>query len=279
MEKNRICKICGFVGNDIEFIYCQKNDDAQMEIGGMEGTFCYHCFYDKIMSLTEQELEYFKDFYFCTHPNIFKCSYKDRKIMLDTGINNRFTVFLGGTCNDSKWRDKLIPMLHIKYFNPVVDDLNEEAQKREINERLYDDFLLYTITPKMIGVYSIAEVVEDSIKHSDRTVLCLLPEDDEVKFTYPQWKSLVQVAKMVYENGAVVFSSLENVANYLNSNYNERNNIRYDGCVNNVDGNIEELINLVDKDEQIAEEDKLLDEFYNSHSGSLYSFLKMKGII
>lgn len=267
--------MCKISGDNIDFIDCWKKDDAQMEIGGMEGTFCYQCFCDKVMSLTEQELEYFKDFYFCTCPNEFKYLYKNRKIMLDTDINNGFTVFLGGTCNDSKWRDELIPMLHIKYFNPVVDDWNEEAQKREINERLYDDFLLYTITPKMMGVYSIAEVVEDSIKHSDRTILCLLPEDDEVKFTYPQWKSLVQVAKMVYENGAVVFSSLENTAKYLNSNYSERRNIKYD----EVDGNIEELINLVSKDEQIAEEDKLLDEFYNSHSGSLYSFLKTKGII
>ena len=26
-------------------------------------------------------------------------------------------VFLGGTCNDSIWRDKLIEMLTIDYFN------------------------------------------------------------------------------------------------------------------------------------------------------------------
>ena len=36
-------------------------------------------------------------------------------------------VFLGGTCNNSKWRDKLIPMLNIDYFNPVVDDWTEEC--------------------------------------------------------------------------------------------------------------------------------------------------------
>jgi len=34
-------------------------------------------------------------------------------------------VFLGGTCNNSKWRDVLIPRLKIDYFNPVVDDWNE----------------------------------------------------------------------------------------------------------------------------------------------------------
>lgn len=33
-------------------------------------------------------------------------------------------IFLGGTCNNSKWRDKLIPMIFCEYFNPVVDNWN-----------------------------------------------------------------------------------------------------------------------------------------------------------
>ena len=35
---------------------------------------------------------------------------------------------------------------------------NEEAQKNEIFEREHDDYVLYTITPRMEGVYSIADV-------------------------------------------------------------------------------------------------------------------------
>lgn len=35
-------------------------------------------------------------------------------------------VFLGGTCNESTWREKLIPMLKIDYFNPVVKDWKSE---------------------------------------------------------------------------------------------------------------------------------------------------------
>lgn len=31
-------------------------------------------------------------------------------------------VFLGDTCNGSTWRNKLIPLLEIEYFNPVVED-------------------------------------------------------------------------------------------------------------------------------------------------------------
>ena len=38
-------------------------------------------------------------------------------------------VFLGGTCAESKWREKLIPLLKCDYFNPVVDDWTPECQK------------------------------------------------------------------------------------------------------------------------------------------------------
>lgn len=36
-------------------------------------------------------------------------------------------VFLGGTCNESAWREELIQMLNVDYFNPVVDDWTEEC--------------------------------------------------------------------------------------------------------------------------------------------------------
>ena len=44
-------------------------------------------------------------------------------------------VFLGGTCNESTWRDKLIAMLEIDYFNPVVDDWTEECYQEELRQR------------------------------------------------------------------------------------------------------------------------------------------------
>lgn len=92
-------------------------------------------------------------------------------------------VFLGGTCNDSTWRDDLIPKLKIDYFNPIVDDWNKEAQQEEIKERKNSDYVLYVITPKMSGVYSIAEVVDDSNKRPEKTLFCVLNIDDENEFT------------------------------------------------------------------------------------------------
>ena len=125
-------------------------------------------------------------------------------------------VFLGGTCNNSTWRDKLISLLKIDYFNPVVDDWTPECQDEEIRQRELCDYCLYTITPKMTGVYSIAEVVDDSNKRPEKTILCVLDEDDENIFSETQIKSLKQVKEMVKNNWSNVFDSLEDIASFLN---------------------------------------------------------------
>ena len=103
----------------------------------------------------------------------------------------------------------------LSYFNPVVPDWTESCMADEIIERETCSFCLYTITPKMTGVYSIAEVVDDSNKRPDRTVLVLLRDDDDLKFSEDQWKSLGAVAKMVARNGGKVFDNLKSASLYM----------------------------------------------------------------
>jgi len=127
-------------------------------------------------------------------------------------------VFLGGTCNESTWREDLMPMLDeakIGYFNPVVPDWTEEAYKEELVEREKCDICLYVITPKMTGVYSIAEVVDDSNKRPEKTVLGILKKSDGTSFDEGQSKSLDKVGVMVEENGGKAFESLEAITAYL----------------------------------------------------------------
>lgn len=126
-------------------------------------------------------------------------------------------VFLGGTCNESTWRDDLIKELNIEFFNPVVEDWTPECMTEEIRQRESCDFVLYTITPKMLGVYSIAEVVDDSNKRPEKTIFCLLEKDEDLEFTKGQLKSLHQVGNMIIDNGAICLSSLKDVAYYLNT--------------------------------------------------------------
>ena len=131
-------------------------------------------------------------------------------------IDIKKKVFLGGTCNNSAWRDELIPNLKIDYFNPVVDDWTPECYQRELLEREQCDFVLYVITPKMVGVYSIAEVVDDSNKRPEKTIFCYLCEDDSATFTIGQQKSLNAVGLMVEKNGGKLFTSIDAIADYLN---------------------------------------------------------------
>lgn len=139
-------------------------------------------------------------------------------------------VFLGGTCNESKWREDLIPLLTIDYFNPVVEDWTEECMKEEIRQREECDFCLYVITPRMTGVYSIAEVVDDSNKRPLKTIFCVLESDTnpmqnlteiqlpKLQFSSGQIKSLNQVGRIVTANGGVYYNNLMDVATFLNSN-------------------------------------------------------------
>ena len=131
-------------------------------------------------------------------------------------IEPKPVTFLGGTCNGSTWRDRLKPLLTIDYFDPVVSEWNEEAQAREIKAREESDFVIYTLTPKMTGFYSVAEVVDDSNKRPDKTVLLVLEEDEGQTFTEHQVKSLTSIKKLVAGNGAKVASSLEELATLLN---------------------------------------------------------------
>jgi hypothetical protein len=126
------------------------------------------------------------------------------------------TVFLGGTCNNSHWRDAIIPKLKINYYNPVVENWTHENETEELRQRVTCDYCLYVLTPKMTGVFSIAEVVDDSNKRPEKTIFCFLTKDDNKKFSKHQLKSMKAVGKMVAENGAKVFSTIEEVVEYLN---------------------------------------------------------------
>lgn len=125
-------------------------------------------------------------------------------------------VFLGDTCADSRWRERLTPILEMGFFNPVVPDWTEECYQLELWKREHCDFTLYVITPAMIGVYSIAEVIDDSNKRPQKVIFCYLPKDEGKEFNEQQIKSLSKVAEMVVRNGGKYCETLADIADYLN---------------------------------------------------------------
>lgn len=123
-------------------------------------------------------------------------------------------IFLGGTYNNSNWRDKFISSMNktcssITMFNPVVDNWNDEAQKEEERQKKNCLIQLFCITPRMTGVFSIAELIDASNKNPSTTVALLLKEDDEYRFSKSQLKSVEQVFKLAELNGVSVASNIE----------------------------------------------------------------------
>lgn len=129
-------------------------------------------------------------------------------------------VFLGGTCSGSKWRDELISKFNdngVTFYNPVIKDREwtlKDKEEENIQKKTCE-YMLFVITPKMRGFYSIAEVVESSFKKPGRTIFCVLYEDEGKEFDGAQKESLRATGELLRDNKAIVVQSLDKVANFL----------------------------------------------------------------
>lgn len=130
-------------------------------------------------------------------------------------------VFLGGTCSGWKWRDQLEPLLKCSYYNPIVKNWTEEDRLREVRERETSDYVLYGITNGIKGVYSIAEVVDDSNKRPEKTIFLNLYREDDKKSTQMMNHSLKAVENLIKANGGLVYNDISTVADYLNEMYDQ----------------------------------------------------------
>jgi len=111
-------------------------------------------------------------------------------------------VFLGGTCADSTWRDELTNNLQVDFFNPVVNDWNEDCQAiEEAEKEVRCNVHLYVITKEMIGAFSIAEAIESSLTHGKNTILHVIPEG----FSKQQVSSFKAICKMVIKHGGIAY--------------------------------------------------------------------------
>jgi hypothetical protein len=114
-------------------------------------------------------------------------------------------VFLGGTCNESTWREELIPLLeanNIDYFNPVVKDWTPDCQAEEYRQKEECDVHLYVITAQMTGVFSIAEAVDSAHLKGKTCIFQVVPKG----FTTGQEKSLLATSELIYKRGGVVYT-------------------------------------------------------------------------
>lgn len=75
---------------------------------------------------------------------------------------------------------------------------------------------LYVITPRMNGVFSIAETVESAFIRHENCIFCYLEQDRELSFSKGQKKSLDAVGKLISKYGAYWAKSLDEIAQYIN---------------------------------------------------------------
>lgn len=141
-----------------------------------------------------------------------------------------YDIFLGGTTNGSTWRDEFINILtsvnpKLKCFNPVVDDWTQECIYLENFVKSHAKYHVYVLTPRMRGVYSIAEMI-DSVHDTSKKVVVYIhnidKDDDGNEFCWdPQIKnSITAVTNMVSEHGGYVAKSLIDVAESISSDFN-----------------------------------------------------------
>jgi hypothetical protein len=127
-------------------------------------------------------------------------------------------IFLGGTCNDSIWRDDLIKALQVDYFNPVVEDWTPKCQEIERAEKeVACNIHLYVITSDMIGVFSIAEVIDSVHQRNKRTYLHVISNG----FEEGQIRSLQAVVDLVNIRGGVAYidNELLRTARIMNDSF------------------------------------------------------------
>lgn len=138
-------------------------------------------------------------------------------------MSKKMTMFMGGTCAGSTWRDELVTKLdakNIDAFNPVVDNWTPECQTLEDEHKENDDILLFVLTPESKSIYSWVEVALAASKQPERTVLCVLRERDGKTYEGHEEKAVLKSIKDIKETGTVVVGNLEDLAKHLNTRAN-----------------------------------------------------------
>lgn len=106
-------------------------------------------------------------------------------------------------------------MLQVESFNPVVEDWTPDCQAtEEAMKSQVCNVHLYVITSAMIGVFSIAEVIESAMTAGKCAILHVIPDG----FDDAQLRSLEAVANMVRKHGGMAYvdSELARTARVLN---------------------------------------------------------------
>lgn len=127
-------------------------------------------------------------------------------------------IFLGGTVDDP-WREEFIQcwknllkedrykeLKKIELFNPIVEDWDAEAQKKEEEVKATAMMNLFVITPNMKGFFSIAECTESSHRTDCMTVFAMY--DKHKAFTSRDSHSFNATGNLIKKNGGYYVTAI-----------------------------------------------------------------------
>lgn len=124
-------------------------------------------------------------------------------------------IYLGGSIS-TKWREKLIPLLKLQYFDPKTEDCDEVSKAIEdIEKRDKCNIHLYVITSGDIDIpKNIAEATESTFNQEKSTIFAIIPQDIEKKAL----ESLKKAAAIIIRNGGftLIENDIKKIANILN---------------------------------------------------------------
>ena len=139
----------------------------------------------------------------------------------------KLSVFMGGTCAGSTWRDELVEQLDpskVDAFNPVVEDWTPECQAVEDEHKANDDVVLFVLTPESKSIYSWVEVALAAARDPERTVICVLPERNGQAYEGHELKAVTKAVKDIKGLWVPVFGNLNELSGYLNERANKQTN-------------------------------------------------------
>lgn len=121
------------------------------------------------------------------------------------------TIFLGGTCSGTNWRNYLKSKKY-NFYNPLEKNWNEKTFLEEVSQRKTAVYNLYVFTKDIKGYYSIASLIDDTNKCPDKTLLFIdktdMSEQMKINFKY--------IEKLALSNGVTIFNSYDEINVFLN---------------------------------------------------------------
>lgn len=110
----------------------------------------------------------------------------------------------------------------VNYYDPFVrkwKDHQSDVNKTENNDnkRKESKYCVFVFTSDIIGVYSVAQAVEDSIKRNNGTVLVAFVDyrkkfDEDKHFI----RSMHSALELCENNGAIICESIQDMAKIIN---------------------------------------------------------------